>query len=879
MPFQAHNIHLLNRGVILKTVLIYGKSENIADASFIRTIQKLSGIFCGNEPLSLIPCNSSSDFFKIYHKYYKSNTIVITNSFYCENLSADDEFTNEFPLDDEFAFENISSEGYSFSRNSHILLVLPQSEEKTDEIICNAFSSLIFNDNLRYTYQTISVTNIELNIIEKKLQAYKFAVNQHIALVKNGDTADIYVFTAAEDAISSKELCKATISEIFDLFGDDVFTDTLNSITNNTVNMLISKGIKIATAESCTAGLVSSAITSVPNSSSVFEIGISSYSNRIKNAALGVSKETLNLYGAVSPETAIEMAIGIKNLSSSDIGISVTGVAGPTKSEDKQVGTVYIALVDKNNAWVIKLDLSHLATRDAIRKKAAFEAIELLRRYLTCLPDVLPQGSPLSSPYILLNQQPVITDYSLKNTKISEIAETPLDYSYGSEQSEVDTLKKDNPLLSVKQFFADLKYDTASFFSNKNIKIIKRGFALLAALAILISSVSVFSYFIGKSNNDKIISEARSIWNSDIDHTDGDNSKTFQNLRKLNPDIAAWITIDNSKIDNPICHSDNNEYYKNHNLLGKRSSYGSLYFNSKVNLSPGSESRNLIIYGNTPKDGSMFSTIKSYKAFSYLQEHSTIKLFQDSSSLDYHILSVMITSDVPQENGDNFSYLKTDFTDIDDMYYWIDEISQRSLYNTIAIPSDKSQFITLVTDSNEFKNAKLVVIAFYDPHLAMPENYFTTLKVNPSPRYPKIWYDVHSIEDPFRQKRETSFAQSSYDEPAVSIETNSLIEDNSSASVSSEITSSQSASSNTASSKVTPSANSNTASKPNKPNNTSSKTTSKPTSSKTTSTVSSGTSSKKAESVPTPKPESNTETSTESQTHEESQTTPDNTPE
>ena len=98
----------------------------------------------------------------------------------------------------------------------------------------------------------------------------------------------------------------------------------------NVVKLLSDKGKKAATAESCTGGLVSAAITSVSGSSEVFEMGVCSYANRIKHEALGVSAEALKNYGAVSEQVAMEMAQGVMERSGSDFGVSTTGIAGPT---------------------------------------------------------------------------------------------------------------------------------------------------------------------------------------------------------------------------------------------------------------------------------------------------------------------------------------------------------------------------------------------------------------------------------------------------------------------------------------------------------------------------------------------------------------------
>lgn len=148
------------------------------------------------------------------------------------------------------------------------------------------------------------------------------------------------------------------------------------STAEQLVGLLKEKNLLIATAESCTGGLVSSYITAVSGSSAVFELGISSYSCRIKNEVLGVKKETLDTLGAVSRETARQMAECILKKAAADIGISVTGVAGPDGSEGHMPGLVYIAAAYKGEATVKELNISPIS-REYVREQAAEQLLKL----------------------------------------------------------------------------------------------------------------------------------------------------------------------------------------------------------------------------------------------------------------------------------------------------------------------------------------------------------------------------------------------------------------------------------------------------------------------------------------------------------------------
>ena len=153
------------------------------------------------------------------------------------------------------------------------------------------------------------------------------------------------------------------------------------------VSELKKRGMKIASVESCTAGIISKIITDAPGSSEVFDLGITTYSNEMKTKMVGVPEEILSLHGAVSPETARAMADGIRRVSGADIGVATTGIAGPGGgTPEKPVGLVYTAISTVNGTDVTRLMIDIPgADRDYIRNTAA-ETV--LLGVLTLLKDM-----------------------------------------------------------------------------------------------------------------------------------------------------------------------------------------------------------------------------------------------------------------------------------------------------------------------------------------------------------------------------------------------------------------------------------------------------------------------------------------------------------
>jgi nicotinamide-nucleotide amidase len=145
--------------------------------------------------------------------------------------------------------------------------------------------------------------------------------------------------------------------------------------------LLKQRGLTIALAESCTGGLLGHRLTNVAGSSAYVKGGIVAYSNEVKERQLGVRAETLRLHGAVSEETAIEMADGVRKLLHADIGLAVTGIAGPDGgTPEKPVGTVCFALTAADASYKRRYQL--WGTREWVKLLSSQVALDWVRRYL-----------------------------------------------------------------------------------------------------------------------------------------------------------------------------------------------------------------------------------------------------------------------------------------------------------------------------------------------------------------------------------------------------------------------------------------------------------------------------------------------------------------
>lgn len=197
---------------------------------------------------------------------------------------------------------------------------------------------------------------------------------------KKGEALLRVTAKAASEAEAEK-LCIPVIEEIKTRLGSFVYGIDSASIEQRVVELLKENGLKIATAESCTAGYIPKRITDIAGASSVFEFGAVTYSNEMKINVLGVNPETIEKYSVYSEETAKEMASGIRRLSGADIGLSVTGIAGPDGDGEKPAGLCFIALDAKDRQICEKIETGK-SDREYNRYVTASRALNLARVYI-----------------------------------------------------------------------------------------------------------------------------------------------------------------------------------------------------------------------------------------------------------------------------------------------------------------------------------------------------------------------------------------------------------------------------------------------------------------------------------------------------------------
>lgn len=283
-----------------------------------------------------------------------------------------------------------------------------------------------------------------------------------------------------------------------------------------------------------------------------------------------------------------------------------------------------------------------------------------------------------------------------------------------------------------------------------NIKqIIIKVFFLVSLIAFIVSAVYVTNYFLTAKLQEGIIEDARSVWYETETEEEPELSVT-ELLLKENSDFKGWITVPNTNIDNPIYQTDNNDFYLNHNQKKQKSVYGAVFFDYRNTITENETDKNLVIYGHNMKNGSMFANLNKYKELSFYKQNPTVEFSTLYKKSTYKVYAAFVLNASKADDGGYiYNISRKSFADDDDFESWVSEARERSLISTGVDVNKDDSIITLVTCTNDFDNARFVVMAREVREGEDAEANISEAVANPKPKYPRRWYEDRGIEYPF----------------------------------------------------------------------------------------------------------------------------------
>jgi len=282
-----------------------------------------------------------------------------------------------------FFNKNGTAPGFACEKDGKCVIMLPGPPRELNPMFINDVKPFLskYSGGVIISH-TVRTFGIGESAMAEKVDDLLNNDNPTVAPYAKDGEALLRVTARADTAEQAEKLCLPVIEDILGRLNSYVYGIDVDSLQQRVVELLKEKSLKVATAESCTAGYTAKRLTEISGASEVFDCGIISYSNEIKTKLLGVSADTLKNYGAVSEQTAAEMAKGVLLLSGADIGVGITGIAGP-KSDDsgKPAGLSYIALADMNTVSVEKLETGRSNDREYNRYITASRALNMIRLY------------------------------------------------------------------------------------------------------------------------------------------------------------------------------------------------------------------------------------------------------------------------------------------------------------------------------------------------------------------------------------------------------------------------------------------------------------------------------------------------------------------
>ena len=520
---------------------------------------------------------------------------------------------------------------------------------------------------------TIGVFGMPESTVAERLADLLFGTNPTVATYAKDGEVTLRVTAHAENTATARALCEPIVADIRERLGSFIYGVDAGSLQKTVITLLKEKGLQIATAESCTAGLLSGRLTEVAGASAVFECGIAAYSKEIKHNLLGVPRELLDEQGAVCADVACEMAIGARRISGAALGVGITGEAGPEPSESKPVGTVYIALADEKRVWVKEIRAGHTpaadaqygSERDYVRYVATSHALDMTRRYLEALPAVMAGGQ-----------------------LIEDSAPPP---------AEIPAAHATHKWKLLPALFP--------WKGDRPVEVLRKlllwvGIILLVAVSWLLLS----RYVLNPERNREQYQGLEELYmrGDDVIYTDVESTAfpsgmlaRFYSLYDQNPDIKGWVKIDGIDLSYPIVQNALLDY-TTLNFERQHSDYGVPFFDDDVALStPESVNRVYLVYGNNTGDGQMFSALTAYADASFLLQHPVIEMSTLYETADWEIFAVAYTAE-----EDDLPLRKTAFDSDDELLAFAETLAERSLFATSVELHGDDTLLLLTTDAS-----------------------------------------------------------------------------------------------------------------------------------------------------------------------------------
>ncbi len=622
-----------------------------------------------------------------------------------------------------FQNDHGTAPGLALTAGEQVLIMLPgppsEMRPMFDDYVAPYLSK--YSDGIIFS-RTVKFFGIGESQLAEKINPLFEGENPTVAPYAKRGEVQVRVTAKSKDKKSAGKLCEPIVDELRSVVGGYIYGYDDETLEGAVVKGLLDKKLHVATAESCTAGLLSKRITDIPSSSNVFSMGVTTYSNEMKTELLGVEAEIIEEHGAVSAQVAREMAERVRQKSGAEIGVGITGIAGPDGgTQEKPVGLVYIAVADENNTWVKKNIFGHGSDeRDYIRHMASSTALNLLRLY-------------------------IVLDGKLPGAGSDDITE------------ELDNLLADWKEPEKKTNFIKglipWKGDPVS-------EIIRKCVFLLSSFVLIGCLLFFANHFYSREKSRQMNSSLIALIPSDTEPNEKEEGsiilKKYQKLYEGNNDTIGRIRIPGIETNNVVMKGKDNDYYLNHKYDGSTLAEGELFVDTNNIITLEYQSQNITIYGHNRHDGQMFGQLNRYRtdvkpsgATTYGVDHYNQNnlIYFDTiyEEAVYKIFAVMfINTKAEHDSGITpFEYRQQNFGSDIEFLEFVNQVRRRSFINTPVDVTADDHIINLSTCAYDIPEARLVIFA-RKVRPGESTNIDTSLvSVNKNVLLPQLMYDKY----------------------------------------------------------------------------------------------------------------------------------------
>ena len=538
-------------------------------------------------------------------------------------------------------------------------------------------------DNAHVATASVHVFGIAESELEEKVKDLLYGENPTAALYAKTGEVHINISARSNTKTNAKALVDKEIKSLKERIGDCVYCTDGSELHETVVKLLEETGIKISLAESCTGGLLSSKITEVDGASKVFEYGMSAYADWVKQKSLNVDSAVIRRYTSVSSVTAAEMAKGAFENGQADIGVGITGIAGPTSGDyvDKPVGLVYIAVADEEHVIVKKFNFTASRGRNYIREMCVKNALDMVRRFVLGLP---------------------------------------IEGARQFEEKQLADLDREKP-------------------RSKGSIAAQRALVTVVCAATVLGSVVLAAQSIKQKIDENVYDSIKQTY-SETSLESNAKEIDFTALTASNSDTVGWLWSDNFAIDSVVVGRRSDSYYAERDFRGNTSSLGCLHVSEAQNLSDDAD--NVVIFGSSADSAQMFGPLKLMVDRNYLVSNYLFNYSTASSVGSYQVVSVFYANSDPASGEVQDFYLDDDFETNDEFVRFVTDAKIRSIINIETPIVYGDRFITLVTDLEDWAGARLVVVARRVADGADTTLPATVISKNMAPLYPSMYHTI-----------------------------------------------------------------------------------------------------------------------------------------